>query len=84
LYLWEANEQAEGVAASMASDDTTLMISQGLGADAVREAWEKKVGEVKDKLIIKDDNQTTWQNLQQLMTNVPLPSSEGKKETSPR
>jgi hypothetical protein len=84
LYLWEANEQAEGVAASMASDDTTLMISQGLGADAVREAWEKKVGEVKDKLIIKIDNQTTWQNLQQLMTNVPLPSSEGKKETSPR
>ena len=72
------------MAASMASDDTTLMISQGLGADAVREAWEKKVGEVKDNLINKDDNQITWQNLKQLMMKVPLPSCKGKTETSPK
>ena len=69
---------------AQASNDTTLMISQGLGADAVREAWEKKVGEVKDNLINKDDNRITWQNLKQLMMKVPLPSCKGKTETSPK
>jgi hypothetical protein len=72
LYLWEAAEGAHGVAESMSQDKTTLMATRGLGADAVREAWDarssRKVGAVPEyrSLLLAIFNEMQRENQQHL------------------
>lgn len=42
LYLWEAQEQANGVAEAMSKGTTTLMAQRSLGAEAAREAYVRR------------------------------------------